>query len=318
MKKTKPKTLEQLIYTYSDFLKKHFGRKVFRVGLSIGEICPHRLEKGGCIFCNPETFTGSYQAQNLSVKEQMSEIIPQIKKNCGDVALLAYFQDETSTAGNLQKLKEKYLAALDHPEMVGLVVSTRSDYINSEIIDLLKSLHVPVTVELGLQSIHNRSLDLLNRGHNFAQVDEAIKLCGEAGLEVGVHLILGIPGETEDDVLETINYISGNSYINQVKFHNLVCYQKTVLAHLVKRNNWKIYTIDEYIPLLANAIAHLRKDIVISRLFTSNIKRNQIAIGEYTGNKTKWMAQLRNYMNENRIFQGSKLEEKDDTTITSS
>jgi radical SAM protein (TIGR01212 family) len=318
MKKIKPKTLEQLIYTYSDFLKKRFGRKVFRVGLSIGEVCPHRLKTGGCIFCNPETFTGVYQAQNLSVKEQLAEAIPQIKNNCGDVALLAYFQDETSTAGDLHKLREKYSATLDHPDMVGLVVSTRSDYINKEIIDLLKSLPTPVTVEIGLQSIHNRSLNLLNRGHTFEQVDEAIMLCGEAGLEVGVHLILGIPEETEDDILETIRYVSENKYITQVKFHNLVCYQKTMLAQMVKINNWKILTIEEYIPLLANAIAHLRQDMVISRLFTSNIKRNQIAIGEYKGNKTKWMAQLRNYMNAYKIWQGSKMEAKNDTTDASS
>ena len=118
MKSTKPKTLEQLIYTYSDFLKKRFGRKVFRVGLSMGEICPHRKDSGGCIFCNPETFTGDYQAENLSVAQQMEEIIPRIKANCGDVALLAYFQDETSTSGDIDSLNEKFTVALSHPEMV--------------------------------------------------------------------------------------------------------------------------------------------------------------------------------------------------------
>jgi radical SAM protein (TIGR01212 family) len=298
--------LQQLINTYSDHLKKQFGRKVFRVGLSIGKTCPHRVAGGGCIFCNPQTFTGAYQAQNLTISQQMEQIVPQIKNNCGDVALLAYFQDETSTAGEIALLREKYLAALQHPDMVGLVVSTRSDYIDAQVVQLLKSLPVPVTVELGLQTIHDKSLRLLRRGHNFNQVDQAIELCGQAGLEVGVHLILGIPQETRQQRLDTIKYISNNQYIKQVKFHNLVCYQNTELAKLVVENEWKILTIDQYIPILAQAISYLRKDIVISRLFTSNIQRNQIAMGEYPGNKTKWMAQLRNYLNANAIYQGSE------------
>jgi len=223
---------------------------------------------------------------------------------------LAYFQDETSTAGDLADLREKYLAALAHPDMVGLVVSTRSDYLDAAVVEMLKNLPVPVTVELGLQTIHAQSLQLLKRGHDFASVEAAIELCGAAGLEVGVHLILGIPQETTEEMLETIRYVSANPYIKQVKFHNLVCYQNTELAKLVEAHDWKILTIDQYIPLLAHSISCLRQDIVISRLFTSNLQRNQIALGEYPGNKTKWMAQLRNYMNEHKICQASKIKPK--------
>jgi uncharacterized protein len=298
--------LEYRIFTYSTYLKKRFGRKVFRVGLSTGIPCPHRVKTGGCIFCNAETFTGEYQAQGKTIKEQLNEAIPRIKESCGEVALLAYFQDETSTAGSIDYLREKFSEALSHPEIMGLVISTRPDYVNDEIVQLLKSFNVPVTIEIGLQSIHNRSLEFLNRAHTFEEVDEAINLCGKAGLEVGVHLIMGIPGETEKDMLETINYISSNVYIKQVKFHNLVVYKHTKIARLAEEGEIDLLSIPDYIEILANLLPYVRGNIVVSRLFTSNIRRSQIAIGDYSGNKTKWMNELRKYIYNHEINQGSE------------
>jgi len=298
--------LEYRIFTYSTYLKQRFGRKVFRVGLSTGITCPHREKTGGCIFCNAETFTGEYQAQGKTISEQLSYAIPRIKESCGDVALLAYFQDETSTAGSIEYLRKKFSEALSHPEIIGLVVSTRPDYIYEEIIKLLKSFKVPTTIEIGLQSIHNNSLEFLNRGHTFQDVDAAIKLCGEAGLDVGVHLIMGIPGEKQEDMLETIKYLSSNQYIKQVKFHNLVVYKQTKIARLAEESEIELLSIPNYIEILANLLPHLRGDIVVSRLFTSNIRRSQIAIGKYPGNKTKWMNELRKYIYEHGINQGSE------------
>lgn len=298
--------LEYRIFTYSTYLMHRFGRKVFRVGLSTGITCPHRVKTGGCIFCNSETFTGEYQAQGKTIKEQLTDAIPRIKDSCGDVALLAYFQDETSTAGSIEMLRQKFTEALSHPEVIGLVVSTRPDYVNEEVVELLKSFNVPITIELGLQSIHNKSLEFLNRGHTFEEVNEAIELCGKAGLNVGVHLIMGIPGETQNDILKTIEYITSNKYIKQVKFHNLVIYKHTEIARLAVEGEIELLSIPDYIEILANLLPHLRGDIVVSRLFTSNIRRTQIAIGEYPGNKTKWMNELRKYFYNHNINQGSE------------
>jgi radical SAM protein (TIGR01212 family) len=300
--------LEYRIFTYSAYLRKKYGRKVFRVGLSTGIPCPHREQTGGCIFCNAETFTGEYQSKGLTIEQQLADAVPRTKESCGDVKLLAYFQDDTSTAGNIDFLRKKFTEALSHPDIIGLVVSTRPDYINSEVVKILNSFEVPVTVEIGLQSIHDSSLRFLNRGHNFQQVDKAIQLCGKADLNVGVHLIIGIPGETFDDVLETIQYISANKYIKQVKLHNLVVYKNTKLAEITKK--WKIPTlqIPKYIEILANLLPHLRGDIVVTRLFTSNVRRSQIAQGDFVGNKTKWMNELRKYIYKNNIVQGSETE----------
>ncbi|MCF7883536.1 MAG: TIGR01212 family radical SAM protein [Candidatus Cloacimonetes bacterium] len=297
--------MEYRLFTYSTYLKHRFGRKVFRVGLSTGFPCPHREKTGGCIFCNAETFTGEYQAVGKSISEQLESAIPRIKDSCGDVALLAYFQDETSTAGSIEFLKQKFQSALSHPEVIGLIVSTRPDFVNEEVIDLLKSFNVPTTIEIGLQSIHDKSLEFLNRAHTFEEVDKAIQLCGEAGLDVGVHLIMGIPGESFADMLQTIRYISSNKFIKQVKFHNLVVYKNTKIARLAETGEIELLRIPNYIEILANLLPELRGDIVVSRLFTSNIRRSQIAIGKYNGNKTKWMNELRKFIYNHGINQGS-------------
>lgn len=299
--------LNTLITTYSDHLQRKYHRKVFRVGLSTGLPCPHRLQHGGCIFCHPETFTGEYQSRGLTVAQQLEEAMPRILSTCGDVGLIAYFQDETSTAGSPDFLREQYLAALAHPEILGLIVSTRPDYIEQPVIDLLKSLPVSVTVEIGLQTIHDSSLQFLNRGHNFAQADEAIRRCGENGLETGVHLIIGIPGESREDIRDTIRYVSSNPCISQVKFHNLVTYQNTPLAEMVRKSNLNIIDIDQYIEILGDILPFLRADIVITRLFTSNIRRSQITLGDYSGSKPEWLNRLRLYLLANNIHQGKHL-----------
>jgi len=297
--------LEYRIFTYSAYLLNKFGKKVFRVGLSTWKMCPHREKIGGCIFCNPTTFTGDYQSADLSVNEQLNDAIPRIKKACGDIQLLAYFQDETSTYGSIEFLKSKYDQALSHPEVIGLVVSTRPDYINKGIAKLLASYKVPVTIEIGMQSIHNSSLEFLNRGHTFKQVEDSIRMCGEAGLTVGVHLILGIPDETFSDMLQTIKWISSNKYIKQVKFHNLVVYKNTKLAEMKKN---PVYTIEEHIRNLGELVPYIRSDIAVSRLFTSNIQNPEITMSNFNGNKTKWMNELRKYLYKNNLNQGSRTE----------
>ncbi len=300
------KKLGDRIFIYSDYLKQKYGKRMFRVGLSTGVECPHRLNTGGCVFCDPETFTGKYQNSDLSLQEQLEIAIPLIRSKCGDVALLAYFQDDTSTAGNPGKLKEIYQTAVDHDEIEGLIISTRPDYINREIISILSEFDLPVTIEIGLQSIHQKSLDYLNRGHDLSAVEKAIRLCAEAGIEVGVHLIFGIPGETFQDMKDTIEYVSQNSAIRSVKFHNLVIFKNTKLQEMWKEEKFKLLTVDDYIKLLGQLLPFLRGDIYITRLFTSNIRKDQVILGKFTGNKTKWLNWLRKYIYKNDIIQGSE------------
>lgn len=296
--------LEERIFTFSNYVKAVYGRRTFRVGLSTGIPCPHRVKNGGCIFCNPETFTGQYQGLGLSIADQMSQAVPRIKDTCGDVALIAYFQDETSTAGDIFFLKKLFQQASAYPEVVALTVSTRPDYINEDVLDLLSSLQIPVTIELGMQTIHDQSLRFLKRGHDFKSTVKALDMCKIAGIRTGVHLIIGIPGETLEMMQQTIDYISQETEIKEVKFHNLIVYENTDLDALYQKNEIPVLSKERYIEILANLLSRLNGDIVVSRLFTSNVRQSGIARNAFEGNKTKWMNQLRLYMIDNRIIQG--------------
>lgn len=284
--------LEQLINTYSQYMKNRYKRRVYRVGLSLGIPCPHRAE-GGCIFCNPETFRGKYQVEGRTIAEQLKIGKEIIKKHTGAEKFAAYFQDETSTAGDIEYLQNAFETTLADEDVLELAVSTRPDYVNKDVITLFKRLNKPATLEIGLQSIHEKSLYYLRRGHNFSASRQALDLCAEFGIRTGVHLILGIPGETQKDMLATIKWISSRPEIKEVKFHNLVIYKGTELAEMWKRKEVKQQTIRQHIDNLCQAITFLRKDIVISRLFTSNMLFNDLQVEKFPGNKTKWMNELR-------------------------
>lgn len=297
--------IEDMVLTYSTYLKKKYGRKMFRIGLSTGISCPHRQRGGGCIFCQPHTFSNSYPS-GISVREQLTQTIPTIQNKCGDVGLIAYFQEDTSTAGSPEKLREVFLQALDAADIKELVISTRPDYLGHEVLEVLKSIPCDVTVEIGMQTLHQKSLNYLKRGHDFDCVHQAIESCGKAGLEVGVHLMIGIPGETLDDMQQTFHYISDNNYIKQVKLHNMVIYKNTKLYEEYLHDKIKPLSIDEYIWLLRVLIQYLRGDIVLTRLFTSNLSRDGSAVGDIVGTKIQWTQKLARELSENNIVQGCK------------
>lgn len=295
--------LSDLLRTYSDYSKQRYGEKVFRVGVSTGIECPHR-KQGGCIFCNPASFRGAYQSWDLSIEEQLEKGIRIIREKCGAQAYIAYFQDETSTAGELSYLEDLYKRAFAYEGVKGLALSTRPDYVNESICEILSGLEGDVTLEIGLQSIHEKSLEFLNRGHSQQQTEYALDLCKSYGIRAGVHVVIGIPGESEREMLETVKWISGRKEISEVKFHNLVVYLGTKLAELWQQGLVSQIAIEDYIEILSELIAHLREDIVISRLFTSNILHNDLAAVKMEGNKTKWMNMLRLKLIEKNYKQG--------------
>ncbi len=297
--------LEDRIYTYSEYIKRVYKTKTFRVGLSIGKICPHR-KKGGCIYCNPHTFIDDYQSRYADINRQIEEGIKKLQECCDAKNFIAYFQDETSTAGDLEFLRKKFLKAKNHPKISGIVISTRPDYIDEKIVKLIKELNYEINVEIGMQSASDTSLEFLNRGHTFKQTQEAIELLGKNKIKVGVHLIFGIPGETKKDMIETVKYVSSNGYINQIKFHNLVPYKNTKYGEMILKGEFKPYSIEEHIENLSEVLPYVRGDIVISRLFTSNIRNTNLNIIGFEGNKTKWMNKLRKILIKKDIIQGMK------------
>lgn len=296
--------IEQRVNTYGRYLKNRYGRRVFRAGLSINRECPHRIEQGGCIFCEPESYTDTVTEAGLTVSEQLDQIIPKIREGCGDVGIIGYFHHNTSTAGATERLKQIFLETLKHNEILGLIISTRPDFLNREIMEMLTSLKGDIFLEIGLQTTKQNSLEFLNRGHSLEDFAAAIRLCEEFQIESGVHLLLGIPGETESDMLSTVQYLNAFDTVTQIKFHNLVVYKDTRLAEL-PAEMFGFSDFYNYLSLLGTLLRHTKGDKVISRFFTSNVNRTKIAINSFPGSKREWLNRLTAYLNEHDIVQGS-------------
>lgn len=294
--------IEKHIYTYSHYLKQKYGRRLFRVGLSTGISCPNRDNGTGCIFCVPDTFTDQYQKKSLLITEQLDWITNRMRLKCGDMGWIAYFQDNTSTYGEVNYLLSLYNEALNYNGVEELVVSTRPDCITTEILEGLSKLSKPVTLEIGMQTIHNESLHYLQRGHTQEQTDAAIALCSQYNIPVGVHVIAGIPHESVSMQLQTIEYINQHPIIREVKLHNLIAYQSTDLYKQIE--NVDLFTLERYIDLLCKIIPNLRGDKVVSRLYTSNLHKTQIGFPVFPGTKRSWMNQLLTVLNKKEIVQG--------------
>ncbi|MDD3051430.1 MAG: TIGR01212 family radical SAM protein [Candidatus Cloacimonetes bacterium] len=296
--------IENRINLYSSYLKEKYGKKVKKICLSTGIVCPHREKTGGCIFCQPETFIENNNFNKIPITEQINRQINEFEdKEC---LFTAYFQDETSTAGEEAYVCKCINAAVQHPHIQEIIISTRPDYISKQLISNLKELEKKITLEIGLQSIHDKSLAFLRRGHDFRDIENCIDLCSAAKIDLGVHLIIGIPDESLSEIIETTDYVSDQKQIKFVKLHNLVAYRNTPLGELFEKNMIKLPEIKQYIDLLCEILPYLRKDIVITRLFTSNVLRNRTALNANTGSKKIWMNELDRKLRENNIWQGSK------------
>ncbi len=293
-----------LIYnSYSTYLKNKYGKRVFRVGLSTGLPCPNRINHQGCSFCLSETFTDASIQKKLSLKAQLDSIIPKIRQDCGDVDLIAYFQDNTSTYGDLNYLKTIFQEALSYTDFKEIIISTRPDYLNQEVVEMLLTLQLPITIEVGIQSMNQSSLDFLTRNHTIGDNQEAIALLSNYPVDIGVHLILGIPGETTASIQNTLDFINHEEKIKFVKLHNLIIFEGTALAEKCKSSDFKTYDMEEYFALLGYALTNLHKDKIITRLFTSNLSRNGKALNPFPRDKRFWMNEFYRYCLKNNIKQ---------------
>lgn len=300
--------LEEHINLLSQKWRKEYNSRVMKLGLSLGVTCPNRL-KGGCIFCLPATFTDEINDQSgFTLTEQIELLLPKIESKTKVNKFIAYLQDETSTACDLEYLDES-LAILEKSNIFQeIIISTRPDYLDLNVIRVLKKRSLPITIEIGMQTIHDASLNLLQRNHSQDDTIKALSLCSDNNIPVGVHLIVGIPFETEAMVLETINFINKTEIIKDVKIHNLVAYQGTKLAEIYQELQFLSYS--EYIKLLAVVIGNLQADKTISRLFTSNLRRDFVALDPFPGFKKLWLRDLWLYLKSNTISQGCYREKR--------
>ncbi|WP_029066864.1 TIGR01212 family radical SAM protein [Lachnobacterium bovis] len=272
----------------SQSLKKIFNTKVYKISLTSGCTCPNRdgkISYGGCTFCS-EGGSGDFAAPFVPIDEQIkiakervnnkfsSKIAPEDRK------YIAYFQSFTNTYGDVDFLSRIYMETIKKDEIVALSLGTRPDCINDKVLEMLKNLNKikPVWVELGLQTIHETTAQKINRGYKLEVFEEAYRKLKEIGITVIVHVILGLPGESEDDILQTVSYLANISpKLDGIKLQLLHVLKNTKLAREYEENPFKIFTLDEYVDLVIKCLKILPEDIVIHRITGDGPKKLLIA-----------------------------------------
>jgi uncharacterized protein len=257
-------------YSLNYFYKQKFGEKIRKISLDAGLDCPNRdgsVGHGGCIFCDPASFSPSRRRNLPSLSAQLEEGMRLSVVRYPTQRFLAYFQPGTNTYGPLERLRACYEEAISHPRIVGLAVGTRPDCVSGEILDLLADIsrRTFVLIEFGLQSCHHRSLKWMNRGHSYDAFLEAVRGSLERKLHVGVHLILGLPGETREDMLATAREMA-KLKIHSIKLHNLYAVKNTRLADMVERGGVELPEMAEYIGWVVDFLELMPPNVVIDRL----------------------------------------------------
>ena len=258
--------------TYNDALQKKFGCKVYKVSIDGGFTCPNRDGTkgcGGCIFCDASGSSSRTNIPSVSITEQVLNNIKVRRRRYGAEKFIAYFQSFTNTYAPLKHLKALYDEAIQaHPDIVGLAISTRADCIDREKIAMIASYQsrLPyVAIEYGLQSIHEKTLQLLNRHETHEDFLRAIRLTQEFGLDHCAHVIIGLPNETREDLLETARSIAENK-IQGVKIHYLVAMEGTPLAKLYAEGKWQPMIPQEAVSLTCDFLELLSPDCIIYRI----------------------------------------------------
>lgn len=262
---------------FADLLADHFRGKVQKIAVNAGFTCPNRdgtVGRGGCTYCNNQSFTPGYCAPTLSVREQIEEGKRFFARKYPDMRYLAYFQAYTSTHGETARLLRLYREALAVGGVVGLIIGTRPDCMPDDLLAGLRQIHESglfVMVEYGAESSHDTTLALVNRCHTWRQTCDAVRRTHEARLLTGLHLINGLPGETDEMILTTVDRISMLP-VDSVKFHQLQLIRGTRMAADVEAGLYDIrrWDADEYISLCCRIVRRLRPDIAIERFVSQS------------------------------------------------
>jgi radical SAM protein (TIGR01212 family) len=263
-------TPERRYYAFSRFLRERFQDKIYRVTVDAGFTCPNvdgTITTGGCVYCDNRSFSPNRRLPRTTIREQVRRGVAILEERYGANRFLAYFQAATNTHAPVGKLKRLYDEALDHPQIVGLAVGTRPDSVPDEVLDLLQDYarRQYVCLELGLQTIHDRSLDWMNRGHHFDAFMDAVQRCRGRGLDLCAHVILGLPGESRSDMLATADALASLP-VQAVKIHNLHVVKGTPMEAMFHAGQVPMLDLDEYVRIVCDFLERLPPQMVIHRL----------------------------------------------------
>lgn len=294
---------------FADFLNEHFDGKVQKISLHAGFTCPNRdgsIGVGGCTYCNNQTFSPDYCHTGKSITRQLDEGVAFFARKYPTMRYLAYFQAYTNTYGELEALKRKYEEALAHPGVVGIIIGTRPDCMPADLLDYLADLsrRTFVLVEYGVESTSDETLRRINRGHDFATSVDAIRRTSAAGVLVGAHMILGLPGESREMMLKHARSLS-QLPLDTLKLHQLQLIRHTRMAreYEMSPQDFHLYGVDEYIDLAIDFAERLSPSIAIER-FVSQSPAELLIAPNWGLKNHEFTARLLRRMRERDAWQG--------------
>jgi radical SAM protein (TIGR01212 family) len=304
--------MESFYNDFSSWIRSKFDFRVQKISIDAGMTCPNRdgkISRGGCIYCDNRTFNPSYCHKHDSITEQLNAGKTFFERKYPEMKYLAYFQAFTNTYAPLDKLKSYYEEALAVDDVVGLVIGTRPDCVSEELLNYLAELskHTFVLVEYGIESANDDTLKRIIRGHDFACCRKAIEETHKRGILVGGHIILGLPGEDAAESIRQAEIISSLP-LDILKIHQMQIIRNTRLAEIYEKTPFHVYSVEEYIQLIARYIQHLRPSLVLER-FVSQSPASMLIAPKWGLKNYEFTNLLHNYLKENDIKQGSEYSE---------
>lgn len=299
----------QLYNENGPWLKAQLGVKAQKISLNAGFTCPNRdgsIGKGGCTYCNNQTFNPDYCVNTKSITQQLEEGKIFFARKYPDMKYLAYFQAYTNTYDSVDNLKLKYEEALNVPDVIGIVIGTRPDCMPDTLLDYLEELshRTFLLIEYGIESVYDATLKRINRGHTHAQTADAIMRTAQRGIRIGAHIILGLPGESRQDMLDEAKTLSSLP-ISMLKLHQLQLIKGTRMAEEYNNDpsDFHLFTVDEYVNLVIDFMEHLRSDIIVER-FASQSPASLLATKGWGLKNFELVEKIKKRMRERHTHQG--------------
>lgn len=294
----------------STHLRDRFGGRVRSVTIDAGFTCPNvdgTVTTGGCVYCDNRSFSPNRRLPRATIRAQVERGIAILSRRYRAEKFIAYFQAGTNTHGPVEKLKRLYDEALTDPRVVGLAVGTRPDSVPEPVLDLLGEYaeRVPVFLELGLQTVHDRSLEWMNRGHGVAAFLDAVNRCRGRPLDLCAHVILGLPGESHADMMETADVLAGLP-VQGVKVHNLYVVRGTPLEAQYEAAQLRVLSLDEYVPLVVDFLERVPADRVIHRL-TGEAPPDWLVAPDWVRDKAQLLRRVDDEMARRDTRQGARV-----------
>ena len=294
--------------TLTSYLEKKYNKKIFKVALNGNFTCPNRdgkISTKGCIFCSPSGSGDFAGDKNDNLRKQFDDVSNMIHKKWPNAGYIVYFQANTNTYKPLHELKKLFEEAITlNDNIVAISIATRPDCLSNEIIEYLDDLNkrIPVWIELGLQTINEETAKLINRGYKLDIFDDAVKRLREKNLEVIVHIINGLPYETENDMLNTIHHLNKFD-IQGIKIHSLFILKGTPLEELYYKEKFKVLSLEEYVKITSKQISILNDNIIIHRI-NGDAPRDLLIEPTWSIKKLIVMNEIDKFLRVNNLYQG--------------